>query len=107
MATDISLKQKEAKTIAFTISGTFSLAAATYQFGVKKHKSVSAYSIKKVNADFDVSEIDDRKVKVSLSTSDLDLDSGNYKSELQITLSADNIDKSVDIPFEIIESVNK
>ena len=103
MAESIVVKQKEAKTVSFTISGTFSLAAAVFKFGMKENYADAVYLIEKDDVDFDKSEIATRVVKITLETTDLDQVAGNYLSELKITLAADNIDKSTDIPF-VVES---
>jgi len=105
MTDKISVKQKEAKTISFTLSGTFSLTSATFQFAVKKEKSGIAYTILKEDSDFDKTEIASRIVKVKLSAVDLDQTAGQYVSELKTTIAADNIDKSKDIIFKIVEAV--
>lgn len=105
MADSIVVKKKEAKTVSFTISGTFSLAGATFLFGVKADYDDASYLIEKQDADFDKTDIANRIVKISLSTTDLDQTAGNYIGELKITLSASNIDKSGDIAFVIQKAV--
>jgi len=105
MTYSISVKQKEAKTVGFTISGTFSLTAAVFTFGVKKNKADTTYTIKKDDADFDKTEIASRKVKIKLSADNLNQSGGMYIGELKTVVSADNIDKSNDIDFEIIGAV--
>lgn len=105
MADSISVKQKEAKTISFTISGTFFLSGTTFKFAVKKSKSDAAYVIEKDDADFDKTEIASRIVKVKVSAADLNQTAGQYTGELRITFASDNIDKSGDIDFEIIGAV--
>lgn len=101
----IPVKQKEAKTVRFTISGTFDLSMAEFVYAVKNKKSEGAYVIKKEDTDFDKTEITNRKVKVTLTESDLDLVAGSYISELKIILGADNIDKSADITLMVEEAV--
>ena len=97
----VSVKQKEAKTILFTISGAFSLSGTTFKFAVKKNKSDAAYIIEKDDADFDKTEIASRIVKVKVSDTDLNQTAGMYTGELRITFASDNIDKSADINFAI------
>lgn len=104
--TNITLKQREAKTISFTISGTFSISSATFRFGIKYKKDTSVTaSILKVHADFDLTDIASRKVKISLSGTDTDIAAGHYFGELEITFNASNLDKSADIGVEIVKSV--
>ena len=105
MASAIKVKQKEAKTISFIISGTFSLSGAEFIFAVKKRKSDITYIIKKEDADFNKTEIASRKVKIKLSVDDLNQAATIYVSELGIIFSGDNIDKSSDIRFEIEAAV--
>lgn len=105
MANSITVKQREAKTISLTLSGTSSLAGATFQFRVKAKKSDSAYIILKEDSSFDKTDIADRIITFKLSTSDLDQIPMMYVSELKIIFDADNVDKSKDIKFEIRETV--
>jgi len=102
----IALKQREAKTIAFIISGTFSLATASFRFGFKKKKDAGlTATVLKTYSDFDLTDLVSRKIKISLSGTDTDIDSGYYLGELEITFNASNLDKSADIGVEIVKSV--
>lgn len=101
----ISLKQREAKTISFIISGTFSLATATFRFGFKRNKTDSSPTILKTHSDFDLTDIVSRKLKISLSSTELDIIEGYYYGELEITFSVSSLDKSADIGIDIVKSV--
>lgn len=107
MAT-ITLKQKEAKTIRFTVtdaSGIVNLSTATLTFGVKKNKSDAAYVILKADALFGKVLAATGIVTVPLSATDTDLDQGEYIGELKTFFSATNIDKSADITVVIEQAV--
>lgn len=101
----IALKRYEAKTIIFSISGTFSLVGAEYRFVVKSKKTDTVYILEKLNVDFDITDLTNRKVSIDLSSSDLDIDPGMYVSELEIKFSSSSIDKSADIDFIVTASV--
>lgn len=109
MATNIDVKQKEAKTIKFTCtldgSATDVSSATDFHFGVKRKKTDTTYLIEKSNEDFNTDDAASGIVKVSLSASDLNLDAGNYIGELRITFSATNIDKSADLDFNVKPAV--
>jgi len=103
---EIAIKQREAKTVAFVISGTFSLATASFRFGFKRKKDAGlTATVLKTHADFDLTDIGSRRVKISLSATDTDINSGYYYGEFEITFNAANIDKSVDIDVNVIKSV--
>ena len=102
----IVLKQREAKTIAFIISGTFSLATASFRFGFKKKKDIGqTATVLKTHTDFDLTDIASRKIRISLSGTETDIDAGYYYGELEITFNVANLDKSADIGVEIVKSV--
>ena len=67
----IEVKQYEAKTITFTIAGTFDLTGAEFRFVVKKQKSDTIYKIEKLDADFNKIDIADRKVKINILNTEL------------------------------------
>ena len=107
MAT-ITLKQREAKTIRFTVTdagGAVDLSTATLTFGVKKNKSDAAYVILKLDAVFGKALAATGIVTVPLLATDTDLDQGEYIGELRTFFSATNIDKSADITIIIEEAV--
>ena len=105
MANMITFKQREAKTIVFNLSGTFSLIGAIFQFGMKKTKNDESCVIIKEHVAFDLAEIDDRKIKIQLSADDLDVDHAKYVGELKTIFSSANIDRSSDLSIKIEESV--
>ena len=109
MATNIDVKQKEAKTLKFTCtldgSATDVSGATDLHFGVKRKKSDTTYLIEKENADFNTDNAASGIVRVALSADDLDLNEGNYVAELRITFSSSNIDKSVDLDFNVEKAV--
>ncbi len=113
MAT-ITVKQREAKTIRFTITdadGAVDLSTATLAFMAKSAKSDPDGSaiITKINANFiraapysDSGGI----VGLPLAASDLDQDHATYRGELKINFSASSIDKSADINLVIERAVH-
>jgi len=107
---ELTLKQKEAKTIKFTVTDKDSgevvdLSSAVLKFAVKEKKTDSSYVIEKETADFDLTDAANGVVTVALSETDLDLSSRMYKGELKIKLTAENIDKSGDIDIQIKQAV--
>ena len=106
----LELKQKEAKTIKFTIKDSngnaIDCSSATFFFGVKKSKSHATYKIQKNDSDFDKTNASNGIVTVNLNTTDLNLDAEKYYAELKIVFSAStNVNKSEDIELNIIEAV--
>lgn len=105
----ITLKQKEAKTIRFTVTDSdgdvVDLSTSTLKFNVKKHKRETTSVIAKVDANFDKTSAALGIVSVVLSSTDLDLAWGDFVGELMITFSATNIDKSADITVVIQRAV--
>jgi len=110
---DISVKQKEAKTVTFTITqnnDALDVSGGEFKFAVKKAKGDTTYLIEKETADFDVSEAGDGILRTILNETDLDLEAGEYIAELKIDLSTssavnDNIDKSADLSLEVLQAV--
>jgi len=105
----ITLKQKEAKTVKFTIKdeagNVVDVSGATLSFQVKKSKSDTTPKISKTDTDFDKAQAASGIVTVNLTTTDTNLDPGVYVAELKIEFTATNIDKSADIVFEIQQAV--
>ncbi len=104
---DIVLKQKEAKTIRFTLRRSDTGAVidipdtATFTFEVRTTDADATDVITKADGDFDKTDKDSGTLKLDLSTSDLDLDVGKYVGELKSVLATDHTDKSNDITIEI------
>lgn len=113
----IILKQKEAKTVRFTVTDSngdaVDLSSATLSFMARESTSDglgATVSIEKSNSDFlRTPPYDDANgvVGLSLSTDNLDLEAARYHSELKVVFAADNIDKSANIALIIEESVHK
>lgn len=105
---DVTLKQKEAKTIRFTVKDADGAAvdlSGTLQFDIKRHKRDTSATVTKADAAFDKTLAALGIVTVPLSSTDLDLEYGDYVGEFKITFSATNIDKSADISIEIQQAV--
>ena len=108
MATTISLKQEEAKTITLTITQSdvaVDVSSATLKLAVKRNKNDSEYSIEKLDAAFDKDLASTGVVTVPFSATDTDLDPGSYTGELKIAFSESNIDKSADLTVIITKAV--
>lgn len=106
--TTITIKQREAKTIRFSVTAggmAVNLTNATLTFAVRHRKTDEAYTIEKGDADFDKSLKADGIVTVELSVTDTDQDSGTYYGELQTVFAAGGTDKSDDIIIRIEKAV--
>ena len=105
MAADLTLKQKEQRTIRFTETSGYDLTAATFKFAVKDNKADTTYSVEKTDDDFDKSEISSNIVYVTLTTTNLDLDVGTYWGELKITLSDGDVVKTSTYEIKIERAI--
>lgn len=108
MSTDINIKQRESKTLKFTVTSggmAVDLTGATLTFAVRRRKTDEAYTIEKADGDFDKSLETDGIVTVSLPAADTDLHAGKYYAELQTAFVAGGIDKSDDIILKIEKAV--
>jgi hypothetical protein len=110
MATLITVKQREAKTLRFTCisaGAAVDLSTATLAFMVKGSKSDldASAKISKSDADFGKTLASTGIVTLPLSSIDLNQTPGRYYAELKITFDATNIDKSADMIFVIEQSV--
>lgn len=104
----MELRQGEAKCIKFVITESrlaLDVSAATLRFALKCSKLDTEYVFVKTDADFDKTEAGVGIVRVSLSSSDLDLSPTTYVGELEITFAVDNRDRSADIEIQIKRSV--
>jgi hypothetical protein len=87
MSEKLTLKSGEAKTITFTVKdaggAAVDLSTATLLLGIKAKKTDTAYSISKLDADFDKTQAASGIVAVNLSATDTALDEGTYTGELK------------------------
>lgn len=105
---DVTLKQREAKTIRFTVTddgAAVNLSTTTLRFLMKHAKSETSYLVSKVDGDFDKSQAAVGIVTVPLSSTDLNQEDGRYIGELVITFGVSNLDRSADIDIKIEEAV--
>jgi len=110
---DIAVKQKEAKTLTFTITQSnedLDVSGGDFTFAVKKTKEDTTYKIEKSTSDFGVADAGDGILTLYLSAADLDLDAGEYVAELKIDLTTsssgqEGIDKSADLSMEVKQAV--
>lgn len=107
MPTPVELKSGEAKTITFTIldedGNNVDVSGATLTFKLKSGKETGSVVLTKNDADFATKGNGTATVKVS--DTDMALTKGLYTGELKVELAADNIDKSDDLDFKIIEAI--
>jgi hypothetical protein len=108
MSSKITVKQGEAKTIAFAVKDTdtnpIDLSTASVRFYVKD-KRAGTYIFQKEDGDFDKTQASSGIVKVDVSAVDTNQAPKKYRGELMITFTATDIDKSQDIEFGIDEAV--
>jgi len=111
---DISVKQKEEKTVTFTItqnSQALDVSGGEYKFAVKQSKDDAAYLIEKDHSDFDDTNASSGILRVTLTENDLDMDPGEYVAELKVDLNPSSsggsggIDKSADLSMEVLQAV--
>ena len=109
MATTITLKQKEGKTLKFEYKqsngSVFNLSLATINLFVKDLKSDATYVIQKSDGDFDKSQASSGIVKVILNTTDLDVQAKKYVGEIVANFSVSSFDRSDDFFLDILEKV--
>lgn len=107
MPTPVELKAGEAKLLSFTIvdedGNNVDVSGATLTFKLKSGKETGSVAITKADADFASKGSGTATVKVSAT--DTDLTKGLYTGELKIQLAADNIHKSADLDFKILEAI--
>lgn len=102
------LKQREAKTLVFTITAggiLQDLRESELFWGVKKSKEDTTYVISKEDEKFNKDAADKGKVLIFLSESDLDLPAGLYVGELRATFPDGTVSKSQDVLIEIDTAV--
>jgi len=110
MASKITLKQGEAKTVTFTVTdeaGTaVNLSAATLTLGVKKAKSDAAYALTKADAAFGKAQAAVGIVTLALAATDTNLAEDTYIGELKCSWSGGaEIEKSADFFLQIKAAV--
>lgn len=112
MATSITLKQGEAKTLRFSVTENGSVvdltpagSTVTFFFGVKKKKSDTTYTIQKDNSSFTTSEAAQGIISVVLTATDTNQLPATYIGELKILFGTDSIDKSADLTIKIDQAV--
>ena len=109
MATlQIRLKSGEAKTLKFTYKENGvarDMTGATFAFVVKENKNDVAYTISKVDADFDKTDIVTGIVRVTLTRTNLDITPKLYVGEIRAYFSDSAIDLSQDIAMTIATPV--
>lgn len=107
----ITLKQKEAKTLRFTITSGGSpvdVSLATLSFMVKRTAAAadSEALITKTNETFVKTDAATGVVLLPLSATDLSLEPGSFVAELKTSFSQSNIDKSATIAFTVERAVH-
>jgi len=109
MSADIEVKQKEAKTLKFTLTDgdgdAYDATGGEFSFVVAEKGDSGATLISKTDTDFDKTEIADGIVYLALDMDDLDQDAGNYVAELKSTITASNIDKSHDFSLKVTRAL--
>lgn len=105
---NIAIKQKEIKTIKFTVTDggdAVDLTDATLTFAVKRRKTDEAYVVEKADGDFDKTDAATGIVTVELDATDTDQFAGKYYGELKTVFAAGGTDKSDDIIIRIEQAV--
>lgn len=109
MASQITLKQGEAKKVRFTITKSGSaidVSTATFAFEVKDQASDASPVISKADTDFDKTDGANGNVVLAFVVNDTKaLKAKTYVAELKSIIAADDIDKSTDIPFIVERAV--
>jgi hypothetical protein len=110
VATKLTLKQGEAKTLILTVrdstGGPVDLSTATLTLGVKKTKSDTDYALTKTDTDFEMANAALGIVTVDLTESQTNLEGGVYVGELKCSWTEGTIiNKSVDLDILIEPAV--
>ena len=110
MATSITLKQGEAKTLRFVITENgaavdLSVGTTSFFFGMKKKKSDTSYIVSKDDASFTTTDAAIGVISVILTATDTNQTPTTYIGELKIKFSDDSIDKSEDLTIKIDQAV--
>lgn len=110
MATSITLKQGEAKTLRFVVTENgaavdLSGQDVTFFFGMKKKKSDTTYVVSKEDTSFTTTDADDGIITVILTATDTNQTPTTYIGELKIKFSDNSIDKSEDLTIKIDQAV--
>ena len=107
--TEIRLKQREAKTVRFTIKDStgaaVDLTGSVCSFQVVSRSDYQVKLITKSDGDFDKAEAGSGILGLPLSSTNLDLQEGTYDAELKIEFSSSNIDKSKTIRFVMEKAI--
>lgn len=106
VASKLTLKQGEAKTITFTVKDAagvaVNLSAATLTLGVKKAKTDTAYALTKADGVFGKTQAALGIVTVALAEADTDLAEGTYIGELELSWTGGTvIEKTADFYLQI------
>ena len=112
MAEQISIKQGESKTFRFlltrggTVINLTDYSGYELKFGVKRKAKDTSYLFSKTKVDFDTTDEASGIVLLTIKAVDTSsMVAKTYISELKTKLSVDDIDKSVQIPFILGQSV--
>ena len=105
MAADLELKQKEQRTLRITETSGYDLTGALFKFGIKDNKRDTSYSVEKVDADFDRTDIILGIIYVTLTETNLDLTVGTYWGELKISLLSGDIIKTSTYEIKINRAI--
>ena len=103
----LEIKVGDRRTVSFTVRGpsVAQIAAASFQFAIKKDKDDFAPIVNKAPTDFDLSEAASRIVKVALSTAETNQSPGAYCGELKMQVAGGDEIRSADIPMVFLKSV--
>ncbi len=113
MSEKLTIKQGEAKTVTFTVTGAdgmaVNLSAATLLLGVKAAKNDAAYALSKLDAAFDKTQAALGIVSVNLSTTDTNLAEKTYIGELKCSWIGPPavVNKSADFYLQIKRAVTE
>ncbi|MEW6386821.1 MAG: hypothetical protein AB1491_04810 [Thermodesulfobacteriota bacterium] len=99
MASQVTLKQGEAKTLTLTVTEAgqaVDLSGATLFLGVKRYKTDTAYTFSKNDGDFNKTQAAQGMVSVFLTGADTDREPGAYVGELKAAFPGSVVEKSTD-----------
>jgi len=110
MSNSLELKQNSARWLTFELTDengqAVDLTGCTFSYRLKRFKEDDSPLISKSNEDFDKDEASQGRVRVFLSSTDLDLDPDNYVGELKINFPGGDVFISEDLDLQILMSVH-
>ncbi len=106
--TEVIVRQKEARTLKFTVTdqnaAAVDLSGATFKFNIESETAAESFLVEKISSDFGTARATGGIVTVGLSPTNMNLNPGVYNSEFEVNYSASHIEKRL-IAFKVQNAV--